>query len=129
MSGCLRKQVVYFNSFYGLRLVDFDPFWSLLPIHKVEVPLLLLYIKTNCLRRKLKGSKQLFKGCEKALAASEFKTDCCTLISFNYYFLAQRFLTILGGLKPPCDSPCYGTLSSKNFSSVILLLKSISDFF
>ena len=26
MSGCLKKQVVYFNSFYGLRLDDFDPF-------------------------------------------------------------------------------------------------------
>ena len=23
MNGCLRKQVVHFNSFYGLRLVDF----------------------------------------------------------------------------------------------------------
>ena len=106
MRGCLRKQVVYFNSFYGLRLVDFDPFWYLLPIHKVEVPLLLLYIKTNCSRRKLKGSKQLFKGCEKALAASEFKTDCCTFIWFNYYFLAHRFLTILGGLKPPLLRAC-----------------------
>ena len=40
--------VVYFNSFYGLRLVDFDPFWFLFPIHKVRVPLLLLYMKTNC---------------------------------------------------------------------------------
>ena len=39
--------VVYFNSFYGLRLVDFDPFWFLFPIHKVEVPLLLLYMNTN----------------------------------------------------------------------------------
>ena len=48
MSGSLRKQVIYFNSFYGLRLVDFNPFWFLFLIHKVGVPLLLLYIKTNC---------------------------------------------------------------------------------
>ena len=48
MSGCLKKQVVYFNSFHGLRLVDFDPFWFLFPIHKVGVPSLPLYIKTNC---------------------------------------------------------------------------------
>ena len=27
MSGCLKKQVVYLNSFHGLRLVDLDPFW------------------------------------------------------------------------------------------------------
>ena len=26
MSGCLRKQVVYFDSFHGFRLVDFNPF-------------------------------------------------------------------------------------------------------
>ena len=25
--------VIYFNSFYGLRLVDFHPFWFLFPIH------------------------------------------------------------------------------------------------
>ena len=48
MSGCLKKQVVYFNSFHGLRLVDFDPFQFLFPIHKVGVPSLPLYIKTNC---------------------------------------------------------------------------------
>ena len=48
MSGCLKKQVVYFNSFHGLRLVDFDPFWFLFPIHKVGVPSLPLYIKTEC---------------------------------------------------------------------------------
>ena len=48
MSGCLKKQVVYLNSFHGLRLVDFDPFWFLFPIHKVGVPSLPLYIKTNC---------------------------------------------------------------------------------
>ena len=29
MSGRLIKQVVYFNSFNGLRLVDFDSFWFL----------------------------------------------------------------------------------------------------
>ena len=28
MSGRLRKEVVYLNSFYGLRLKDFDPFGS-----------------------------------------------------------------------------------------------------
>ena len=48
MSRSLKKQVVYFNSFHGLRLVDFDPFWFLFPIHKVGVPSLPLYIKTNC---------------------------------------------------------------------------------
>ena len=32
MSGCLKKQVVYFNSFHGLILVDFDQFWFLFPI-------------------------------------------------------------------------------------------------
>ena len=26
MSGCLSKQVVYFDSFHGFRLVDFNPF-------------------------------------------------------------------------------------------------------
>ena len=72
MSG---KQVVYFNSFHGLILVDFDPFWFLFLIHKVGVLLLLLYIKINCWRNKLSGSKQVIEGCEKALAASEFKTD------------------------------------------------------
>ena len=46
MSGC--QQVVYFNSFHGLRLVDFDPFWFLFLIYKVGVPLLPLYIKTSC---------------------------------------------------------------------------------
>ena len=25
ISGCLRKQVVYFDSFHGFRLVDFNP--------------------------------------------------------------------------------------------------------
>ena len=25
-SGCLSKQVVYFDSFHGFRLVDFNPF-------------------------------------------------------------------------------------------------------
>ena len=45
MSGCLKKQVVYFNSFHGLRLVDFDPFWFLFPIYKVGVPSLPSYIK------------------------------------------------------------------------------------
>ena len=74
MSGCLRKQKVYFNSFYGLRLVDFDPVWLLFPIHKAGVPLLPLYIKANE-GRKLTGGKHIIKGCEKALAASEFKTD------------------------------------------------------
>ena len=49
MSGRLRKQVYYFNSFYGLRLVDFEPFWFLFLIHKVGVPLLLLYIKLKLL--------------------------------------------------------------------------------
>ena len=48
MSGCLKKQVVYFNSFHSLRLVDLDPFCFLFPIHKVGVPSLPLYIKTNC---------------------------------------------------------------------------------
>ena len=48
MSRCLKKQVVYFNSFHGLRLVNFDPFWFLFPIHKVGVPSLPLNIKTNC---------------------------------------------------------------------------------
>ena len=48
MSGRLTKQVVCFNSFCGLRLVDFDPFWLSFLIHKLGVPLLLLYIKTNC---------------------------------------------------------------------------------
>ena len=48
MSGCLRKQLIYFNSFCGLRLVDFDLSWFLFLIHKVGVPFLLLYIKTNC---------------------------------------------------------------------------------
>ena len=48
MSGCLKKQVVYFNSFHGFRLVDFNTVWFLFPIHKVGVPLLPLYIKTNC---------------------------------------------------------------------------------
>ena len=48
MSGCLKKQEVYFNSFHGLRLVDLDSFWFLFPIHKVGVPSLPLYIKTNC---------------------------------------------------------------------------------
>ena len=47
MSGCLKKQLVYFNSFHGLRLVDFDLFWFLFPIHKVGVPSLLVYIKTK----------------------------------------------------------------------------------
>ena len=51
MSGCFRKQVIYFNSFDGLRLVDFDPFWLLFPIHKVGVPLLLLYIKNKQLAK------------------------------------------------------------------------------
>ena len=46
MNGCLKKQVVYFNSFHGLRLVA--AFWFLFPIHKVGVPSLPLYIKTNC---------------------------------------------------------------------------------
>ena len=45
MSGC---EVVYFNSFHGLRLVDFDLFGFLFPIHKEGVPLLLLYMKINC---------------------------------------------------------------------------------
>ena len=40
MSGCLRKQIIYFNSFYGLKLVDFEPVWCLFPIHKAGVPLL-----------------------------------------------------------------------------------------
>ena len=35
MSGCLRKQVVYFDSFHGLRSVDFDPVWFLFLKHKV----------------------------------------------------------------------------------------------
>ena len=48
MSEFLKKQVVYFNSFHGLRLVDFDPLWFLLPIYKVGVPSLPLFIKTNC---------------------------------------------------------------------------------
>ena len=48
MSGCLKKQVVYFNSFHGLILVDFDQFWFLFPIYKVGAPSLPLYIKTNC---------------------------------------------------------------------------------
>ena len=26
MSGCVRKQVVYFDGFHGFRLVDFNPF-------------------------------------------------------------------------------------------------------
>ena len=30
MSKHLRKQVVHFNIFYGLRLVDFDPFLVLI---------------------------------------------------------------------------------------------------
>ena len=30
MSGCLRKQVVYFNSSYGLRLVGFNLFLVLI---------------------------------------------------------------------------------------------------
>ena len=47
-SGRLRTGVVYFNSFYGLRLVDFNPFWFFFLIHKLGVPLLLLFIKTNC---------------------------------------------------------------------------------
>ena len=42
MSGRLRKQVVYSNSFYGWRLVGFSSFWFLFPIHKVGVLLLLL---------------------------------------------------------------------------------------
>ena len=53
-------------------LVDLDPVWFLFPIHKVGVPSLPLYIKTNCKLKKLTGSKQIIKGCEKALAASEF---------------------------------------------------------
>ena len=48
MSGCLKKQEVYFNNFYGFRFVDFDPFWFLFPTHKVGLPSLPLYIKTNC---------------------------------------------------------------------------------
>ena len=48
MSGCFKKQVVYFNSFHGLRLVDFNTVWFLFPIHKVGVPSQPLYIKTNC---------------------------------------------------------------------------------
>ena len=43
MSGCLKKQLVYFNSLHGLILVDFDQFWFLFPIHKVGVPSLPLY--------------------------------------------------------------------------------------
>ena len=38
MSGCLRKQVFYFDSFHGFRLVDFNPFRLLFPIHKIGVP-------------------------------------------------------------------------------------------
>ena len=48
MSGCLKTQVVYFNSFHDLILVDFDQFWFLFPIHKVGLPSWALYIKTNC---------------------------------------------------------------------------------
>ena len=35
--------------FYGLRLIDFNPFWFLFPVHKVHVvvPLLLLYTYKN----------------------------------------------------------------------------------
>ena len=55
------------------------------------VPLLLLYMKTNCSRRKLTGSKQVIKGCEKTHTASEFKTDGCTLICFNYIFFGTLF--------------------------------------
>ena len=46
-SGCLRKQLFYFNSFYGLRMADFDPFCFLFLIHKVGMPLLLRCMKTN----------------------------------------------------------------------------------
>ena len=38
MGGCLSKQVVYFDSFRGLRLVDLNPFKFLFPIHKMGVP-------------------------------------------------------------------------------------------
>ena len=62
MSGCLRKQVVYL----GLILIDFDPFWFLFPIHKVGVPLLLLYV------------------------ASEFKTDCRTLQNDTFFAVAME---------------------------------------
>ena len=31
-----RKQVVYFESFHGRRLVDFDPVWFLFLIHKAR---------------------------------------------------------------------------------------------
>ena len=41
------------------------------------------------------------KDCEKAFAASEFKTDCGTLIWFNYLFFGKLFCNqlpkILGG--------------------------------
>ena len=48
LGGCFTKQAVYFNSFFGARLVDLDPFWFLFLISKAGVPLLLLYMKTNC---------------------------------------------------------------------------------
>ena len=92
------------------------------------MPLLLLYIKTNCSRGKLKGSKQLFKGCEKALAASEFKTDCFTLIWFSYYFLAHHFLTILGGDQVPLPSPCYGPELEDTYILLIPQFKASKSF-
>ena len=76
---------VYFNSLDGLKLVAFDTFWFLFPIHKwncrfyciVGVPLLLLYIKNKLFAKETDrySSKQIIECCEKALLASEFKTD------------------------------------------------------
>ena len=55
------------------------------------------------------------EGCEKALAASEFKTDWSVQINlFNYHFLAYRFLTSKnsggggGAQAPPAPPPATG---------------------
>ena len=63
-------------------------------------------------------NKQFIKGCEKALAASEFKIDCCTLLLFfNYLFFDTLFFTLLKilgggggrGSSPPLPLPLLRT--------------------
>ena len=105
MSGCLRKQVVYFDSFHGFRLVDSNPFWFLFPIHKVGVPV----SEGNWLvvNRLLKVVKR------------HLQRQNSTLICFNYIFLGTLLLIFQkfwgGGGEaqaspppPPCPSPRYG---------------------
>ena len=94
ISGCLRKQVVYFDSFHGFRLVDFNPFWFLFPIHKIGVPV-------------SEGNWQVVNRLLKVVKR-HLQCQNSTLICFNYIFLGTllfNFQKFWGGWSPPPPLP------------------------